>query len=198
MKQKEDLKVVFRKWDKEHGNGIIALFPEVPGDLYGIYCLSYEHIGQHAVASTEIVQVSTSATPEEYKDLLEELANIYPDYNLVVKKRISSAMDRKRYDNAVLAQAEDDSVDEPEPYFDRFDICEAHYVLENDYNVGGWLYERPSNQRRRMSTGAQLHRMGFKPSPLLGGYDDLQENGKAIYRELVKRYNLPWGGEDAR
>lgn len=25
------------------------------------------------------------------------------------------------------------------PYFDRFDICEAHRAIEIHYNVGGWL-----------------------------------------------------------
>jgi hypothetical protein len=77
------------------------------------------------------------------------------------------------------------------PYFDIFDICEAHYILECDYNVGGWLHERPSNRRRMESTDVQLHRMGFKPSPMLGSYDDLSENGQAIYDELVERYGLP-------
>lgn len=76
------------------------------------------------------------------------------------------------------------------PYFDRFDICEVHCVLEWDYNVGGWLHERPSNRRRRESTGYQLLRMKFKPSRNLS-YDTLTENGKEIYNELVARYGLP-------
>jgi hypothetical protein len=29
-------------------------------------------------------------------------------------------------------------------YFDRFDICEAYAVLEWDWNMGGWLQERPT------------------------------------------------------
>ena len=51
------------------------------------------------------------------------------------------------------------------PYMDSevsiFAICQAHQQLESDYNVGGILRERPSNQRRSMSTGCQLHRMDF-------------------------------------
>jgi hypothetical protein len=43
-----------------------------------------------------------------------------------------------------------------------FDICQAHAQLESDYNMGGWLRERPSNRRRMASTGVQLHRMGFE------------------------------------
>ena len=75
------------------------------------------------------------------------------------------------------------------PYFDRFDICEAHAVLEWDYNLGGWLHERPSNQRRREATAVQLNRMQFKARRDLS-YETLTENGKEIYDDLVKRFNL--------
>ena len=51
------------------------------------------------------------------------------------------------------------------PYMDSevsiFAICQAHQQLESDYNVGGILRKRPSNKRRNMSTGCQLHRMNF-------------------------------------
>jgi hypothetical protein len=77
------------------------------------------------------------------------------------------------------------------PYFDRFDICEAHYAVENDYNVSGVLQERPSNRRRLMSTDFQLHRMGYKPSPLFNGFRSLSDNAKEIYSELITRYGLP-------
>ena len=76
------------------------------------------------------------------------------------------------------------------PHFDRFDICEAHAVLEWDYNLGGWLHERPSNQRRREATAIQLIRMQFKPRPDLS-YETLTENGKEIYDELIMKYKLP-------
>ncbi|MGA0610114.1 hypothetical protein [Caldimonas sp. KR1-144] len=75
------------------------------------------------------------------------------------------------------------------PRFDRVDICEAYLVLEWDYNVGGWLHERPSNQRRREATAVQLHRMGFKPHPNLD-FSTLTKNGRAIYRELERRYRF--------
>jgi hypothetical protein len=42
-----------------------------------------------------------------------------------------------------------------------FAICQAHQQLESDYNVGGILRERPSNQRRNESTGCQLARLGY-------------------------------------
>ena len=73
--------------------------------------------------------------------------------------------------------------------FDRFDIIEAHLVFEWDYNVGGWLRERKSNQRRKMATHVQTHRMGFKPAGNLC-YDALTENGKAIYNDLELRYGF--------
>ena len=76
------------------------------------------------------------------------------------------------------------------PYFDRFDICEAHLLIEWDYNVGGRLRERPSNLKRMEATAVQLHRMEFTPHPNLS-YESLTENGKEIYDELIKRYNLP-------
>lgn len=71
----------------------------------------------------------------------------------------------------------------------RFDIAEAYAVLEWDYNVSGILQERPSNQRRNMSTGYQLHRMGFKARPNLS-YDTLTEEGKEIYNAQVQKLNL--------
>lgn len=74
--------------------------------------------------------------------------------------------------------------------FDRFDICEAHQLLEWDFNVSGVLQERPSNQRRSMSTGFQLDRMGFKAAPGLS-YETLTDNGREIYEELIDRYGLP-------
>lgn len=73
--------------------------------------------------------------------------------------------------------------------YDRFDICEAHYCLESDWNISGVLQERKSNQRRKMSTGFQLSRMNFKPRPDLS-FGTLTDNGQAIYDELKDRYNL--------
>lgn len=77
-----------------------------------------------------------------------------------------------------------------ETYFDRFDICEAYLLFEWHWHIGGVLQERKSNKRRNMSTGVQLHRMQFRQSPLFNGYDDLTENGQAIYQNLLTRYGL--------
>ena len=73
---------------------------------------------------------------------------------------------------------------------DRFDIAEAHAVLEWDYNVGGWLRERPSNQRRREATAVQLMRMGFRPRPDLS-FETLTDKGREVYLAAVKRLGLP-------
>lgn len=70
-----------------------------------------------------------------------------------------------------------------------FDLFDAHYLLESDFNVSGVLQERPSNQRRKMSTSYQLNRMGFHPRPSLS-FETLSDNGKQIYISLVFRYSL--------
>ena len=75
-------------------------------------------------------------------------------------------------------------------YFDRFDICEAYACLESDYNVGGWLRERPSNRRRREACSVQLARMQFRPAPSLST-GTLTENGAEIYAEAAARLGLP-------
>jgi len=73
--------------------------------------------------------------------------------------------------------------------FDRFDICEAYACLESDWNVGGILWERPSNRRRNESIGVQLDRMRFRARPSLST-DTLTENGRAIYDAAVTRLGL--------
>lgn len=80
---------------------------------------------------------------------------------------------------------EDDSA-----YFDRFDICEAYWQLEVDYNISGVLQERKSNKRRNMSTGYQLSRMHFKISPLHMNYNDLSDNAKAIYNNWLYNHYM--------
>ena len=82
---------------------------------------------------------------------------------------------------------------------DRFNICQAYAQLESDYNVGGILRERPSNQRRNESISCQLSRMGFynhygwvdieaEPED---GDDYADEEVREIYMCAVLRLNLP-------
>jgi len=85
--------VVFRKW--KDGFGVIALFPKIPTDLYGYYCESYEHVGQHGGADYHgVVMNSRLATPEESADLAEELTRI--GYQLRVIKKASQIHHEKR------------------------------------------------------------------------------------------------------
>ena len=80
----------------------------------------------------------------------------------------------------------------------RFSICQAYAQLESDYNAGGWLRERPSNQRRLESIGVQLSRIGYsnpygrvnieaEPGEDDGADDEVRE----IYMHAVLRLNLP-------
>lgn len=65
--------------------------------------------------------------------------------------------------------------------FDRFDIVEAHYLFLNDYHEG-----KHSKKYARL-----CHILSyFKPSPLSRGYEDLSENGQAIYDALVAKNTI--------
>ena len=89
--------VVFRKW--RHCDDIIALFPELPSDLRGWYCDSYEHVGQHGAADYRLVVLATTpARPEDYGVLARELTNI--GYNLRPIKRASQQHHENRRQSA--------------------------------------------------------------------------------------------------
>lgn len=75
------------------------------------------------------------------------------------------------------------------PYFDRFDICEAYFALEYDWNKGGLI---PARGRQ---VWAQLVKMRFKPRPSLGGRETLEENAQAIYDAACVRFGLEAEGE---
>lgn len=82
--------------------------------------------------------------------------------------------------------------------FDRFDICGAHLALENEWNRDGWLPERPSNSRRRESTGVQLHRLGFNPGrDSCCAFDYLEnDNQREIYVNALHRFGLALSADD--
>jgi len=81
---------------------------------------------------------------------------------------------------------------------DRFAICQAFAQLEADYNVGGWLPERPSNQRRKESIGVQLSRMGYS-NPYgwvaIEAERDIENDDPADdeVRDVYMRHVLAWG-----
>jgi hypothetical protein len=75
-------KVMFRYWDKE----VIAIFPEIPGDMDPYTCSSYMNQGQHGACDPlGIVHKSRPATPAEYKDLAEELTRRGYDLQIIHK-----------------------------------------------------------------------------------------------------------------
>jgi len=81
--------VIFRKWPKSEGGGIIALFPCNPGtNPYNFD--SYEHIGQHGAACYDIIHRTKLAKPEEYARLKAELEAEPYRYHLDVRQRFPS------------------------------------------------------------------------------------------------------------
>jgi hypothetical protein len=79
--------------------------------------------------------------------------------------------------------------------WDRFDICLAHQCLENDWNMGGWLQERPSNRRRMEATHVQLDRMGYSSPYGPSSFDHLlgheeYENAADIYVQAMVSFGM--------
>lgn len=73
----------------QDNDDIFAYFPEIlEGKKYNvrtgeeIFCSSYAHVGQHSACSNLYVKECKKATPEQYKDLKEELTSI--GYNLKI------------------------------------------------------------------------------------------------------------------
>jgi hypothetical protein len=86
-------KVVFRRW-RDSGD-VIALFPEIPADIFGVYCEGYEHIGQHGGADYHgVIQATVPVRHDEAADLAEELTRI--GYNLRPMQRASHHHHDKR------------------------------------------------------------------------------------------------------
>lgn len=85
--------VVFRRW-RDSGD-VIALFPEIPADLYDDLCEAYEHIGQHGGANYwSVIQQTLPVKLHEAEDLADELEVI--GYNLRPIKRASWHHHEKR------------------------------------------------------------------------------------------------------
>ena len=85
--EKQVLKVVFRKFDNDE---VIALFPEIKFGCPHYEIMSYMHIGQHGeVDHHAVVEQTKLATEEEYQTLLNEIKNIYYDYDIKVMKKLN-------------------------------------------------------------------------------------------------------------
>ena len=90
------MKTIFRKW--EDGD-VIAIFPEIPADVRGFACMSYQHIGQHGACDPRFASFTQPASPEEYADLYKELQAIgYEDIEIV--KRYHRSYGERRMHNA--------------------------------------------------------------------------------------------------
>jgi hypothetical protein len=68
-------------------------------------------------------------------------------------------------------------------YFDRFDICEAHYMFAMLWHDGA--FSNSHKWGKLYSKFAQLEKIGFRPSPCLSNPKDLDTNAREIYRQLV-------------
>lgn len=79
--------VVVRRW-RSDGCNLLALFPEIPSDIFGRYCLSYARLGQHSGADYYgVIQATRPVTASEAAPLLRELRRI--GYQLRPIKRAS-------------------------------------------------------------------------------------------------------------
>ena len=97
--QNEKTIVILRKWPD---GDVIALFPEIPADNTGLCCLSYELCGEHGAASAwHVIRKTKLATPAEYADTKAALEK--RGYELVIRKRVTAAMDDARHRAAAAA-----------------------------------------------------------------------------------------------
>jgi hypothetical protein len=95
---KEKTVVIFRKYPDGE---VIALFPEIPHDRFGVTCSSYMHNGQHGAADCVGVDRQTKpASPKEYASLKRELTGI--GYALDIKKKFTRPMETIRHANALM------------------------------------------------------------------------------------------------
>ncbi len=80
--------VIFRKWGKSEGAGIIAIFPTELGTNSPYTCQMYEHVGQHGAGDPNgVIRRTKRATRSEYTPLLKELRR--RGYrNLVIVERL--------------------------------------------------------------------------------------------------------------
>ena len=92
-------KTVFRTY--RASGEVIALFPEIPADVRGDFCLSYMHTGQHGAASPLVDWRTRPATAQEIAPLAAELECI--GYRLAPVRRITDKMHFSRRHNATSA-----------------------------------------------------------------------------------------------
>lgn len=64
-------------------------------------------------------------------------------------------------------------------YWDRWDICFAYYCYACNYHTG--------QGSRTYEIFGRLHALEFSPSGNATDPDNLSENGRAIYNQLVEK-----------
>lgn len=69
------------------------------------------------------------------------------------------------------------------PYFDRWDIAEAHLAFCMDYHSG----QSSELYRRMCRITDPKGKIQFRPSPLWKGFNSLSENAREIYRQLEEK-----------
>jgi hypothetical protein len=85
---KDETAVIFRKYPNIHGGEVIALFPELPGDMNLDTCSSFVHVGQHSAAHlTGCINATRPAKPPEYEALKKELESAPYGYRLKICQR---------------------------------------------------------------------------------------------------------------
>lgn len=81
----ETIKIMFRKF----GNEVACVFPyQIEGE-FTVNC--YAHIGQHSQCNWDFMYHTKPAKFEEFKDLMNEISQIYSDYKLEIITRRSHA-----------------------------------------------------------------------------------------------------------
>lgn len=71
------------KFYVEPDGGIMAYFPDLPYAHTGEGRVCYSHIGQHSGCDPDYLHRCKVATPEQYKDLAEELTSIEYVLNII-------------------------------------------------------------------------------------------------------------------
>lgn len=84
--------VVFRKFTKPAGGGIIAMFPSLLGKVNDVTtCQSYMINGEHSSAPIDLIRYTMPATEEEYSETKKVLESY--GYNLSIITKLT----RKHY-----------------------------------------------------------------------------------------------------
>ena len=84
--------VVFRRWKN---GGLIALFPELPADIFGDFCDAYETVGQHGGADYHgVIQQTKPCSVSDAANLAAELRTI--GYELKPMRRVSPIHHERR------------------------------------------------------------------------------------------------------